>query len=124
MEKMNRRSAVAMALASGVTLTSANASAGNFLQDDEGKPTKDQSYVMGAGMTLEEAQCWSKVAEAAAAFFSLPEQHPLDRAEVTTAIHVMQNKLLSRPTYRKYLELAKAGYEEDQKLKDEQKDDR
>jgi hypothetical protein len=28
----------------------------------------------------------------------------MDKQEVATAIHVVQNKLLSRPTYRRYLE--------------------
>ena len=47
--------------------------------------------------------------------WQLPELHPTDRPEVATAIHVLQNKLLARPTYRKYLEEAKAGYEKRKK---------
>jgi hypothetical protein len=31
----------------------------------------------------------------------------MDRQEIAAAIHVIQYKLLSRPTYRRYLELAK-----------------
>ena len=42
-------------------------------------------------------------------FFNLPELHPMDRQEVASAIHILQNKLLSRPTYRKYIEAAKQG---------------
>jgi len=34
--------------------------------------------------------------------------HPMDDHEVAHAIHVIQHKLLARPTYRKYLEMAKA----------------
>jgi hypothetical protein len=33
----------------------------------------------------------------------------MDDHEVAHAIHVIQNKLLGRPTYRKYLETAKAA---------------
>jgi hypothetical protein len=31
----------------------------------------------------------------------------MDRQEIAAAIHVIQYKLLARPTYRRYLELAK-----------------
>jgi hypothetical protein len=70
--------------------------------------SKDRKAVMGAGMTADEAECWELVAKAAGKFFSLPKEHPMDDHEVAHAIHVIQNKLLGRPTYRKYLELAKA----------------
>ena len=73
---------------------------------------------MEAGLTEAEAECWRKVAEATAAFFELPELHPLDRAEVATAIHVLQNKLLGRPVYRKYLELARKAYGERERKSD------
>ncbi len=70
---------------------------------------KDREFVMGAGMTEDEAECWRVAAETAGKFFALPELHPMDAQEIATAVHVIQNKLLSRPTYRKYLELAKAS---------------
>lgn len=70
---------------------------------------KDREFVMGAGMTAEEAECWRCAAEVAGKFFALPELHPMDAQEIATAVHVIQNKLLSRPTYRRYLELAKAS---------------
>mgnify|MGYP006905785522 CR=1 FL=1 len=60
-------------------------------------------------MTEAEAECWTAIAAAAGKYFELPELHPMDRQEVATAIHVVQNKLLSRPTYRRYLELARAA---------------
>lgn len=75
----------------------------------KGPAPTDRDFVMGAGMTAEEADCWAATAEAAGKFFELPELHPMDRQEVASAIHIIQNKLLSRPTYRKYLELAKAA---------------
>lgn len=69
---------------------------------------RDKGFVIAAGMTEAEAECWLSAAECAGKFFALPEMHPMDKAEIASAIHVIQNKLLSRPTYRKYLESAKA----------------
>jgi hypothetical protein len=77
----------------------------------------DKQCVMEAGLTEAEAECWAKTAAAAGAFFALPELHPEDAKEVSAAIHVLQNKLLSRPTYRKYLEVAKANFEARKKKK-------
>jgi hypothetical protein len=68
----------------------------------------DRERVIACGMTEAEADCWEVVAEAAGKFFGLPKLHPMDDHEVAHAIHVIQHKLLSRPAYRKYLELAKA----------------
>jgi hypothetical protein len=70
---------------------------------------QDRQRVLECGMTDAEADCWELVARAAGAFFQLPDLHPMDDHEVTQAIHVVQGKLLSRPTYRKYLALAKGG---------------
>ena len=71
----------------------------------------DRDFVVAAGLTPAEADCWEAIARAAGAFFALPELHTMDKQEVASAIHIVQNKLLSRPTYRRYLELAKAGHE-------------
>jgi hypothetical protein len=68
---------------------------------------KDRQRVLECGMTEAEADCWELVARAAGKFFQLPKLHPMDDQEVAQAIHVIQHKLLSRPTYRKYLALAK-----------------
>ena len=68
---------------------------------------RDKQIIMEAGLSEAEAECWRKVAEAAGAFFQLPELHPTDRQEIAQAVHVIQYKLLARPTYRKYLKLAK-----------------
>lgn len=76
-------------------------------QDEANKDSPDRQSILAAGMTEAEADCWQKTAEAAGAFFALPELHPMDQQEVATAIHVLQNKLLSRPTYRTYLAEAK-----------------
>ena len=47
------------------------------------------------------------IAQAAGKFFALPRLHPMDAQKVAQAIHVVQHKLLSRPAYRRYKELAK-----------------
>ncbi len=97
---------VASALFAGTNMTaSTTGQAAPIRQEEE---DKDTQAVMAAGMTAEEAKCWRLIAEAAGAFFELPELHPMDKTEVATAIHVVQNKLLARPVYRKYLEAAKA----------------
>jgi hypothetical protein len=67
--------------------------------------------VIAAGMTGAEADCWETIAKAAGRFFGLSEMHPMDKPAVASAIHIVQNKLLNRPTYRKYLELARAARE-------------
>src|SRR5687767_12157487 len=71
--------------------------------DDKG----EKARVMQAGLTAEEADCWLAAADAAGKFFKLPKLHPMDAQEVATAIHILQHKLLARPTYRKYQELTK-----------------
>ena len=104
----NRRQVLRGAAALGVLgafATSADASA----QDPGEAPKSDRDFVMAAGLTEAEADCWKATAEAAALFFALPELHSMDRQEVASAIHILQNKLLGRPTYRKYLEEAKRG---------------
>ena len=107
MSKVNRRTAMASAVVTGASVAGMT----GLANAQEEKLTKDQEFVIAAGMTKEEAECWKKTAEAAAAFFKLPKLHPSDNQEVATAIHVIQNKLLGRPTYRKYMKLAKAAYE-------------
>ena len=117
MQPISRRTA----LAGAVTALAATPSSAKASQDDK-KPelTRDQQFVMEAGMTEAEARCWKLTAEAAGSFFALPELHPMDKQEVATAIHVLQNKLLGRPTYRKYLKLAKAAHAEKPKGDDQE----
>jgi hypothetical protein len=100
-----QRTAVAGLLAA-VGPTEAVAAAGD---EAGGVPKEERDRVIAVGMTEGEADCWMATAEAAGKFFALPELHPMDKQEVATAIHVIQNKLLGRPTYRRYLERAKAA---------------
>ena len=106
MATINRRTAIAGTLAAGATASRCFAAT----KQEGDELSEDQKFVIAAGMTEAEADCWKKVAAAAGSFFELPELHPTDKEEVATAIHVLQNKLLGRPTYRKYLELAKAHH--------------
>jgi hypothetical protein len=73
-------------------------------------PKEEREHVLAVGMTEGEADCWVLAANLAGRFFALPELHPMDKQEVATAIHVIQNKLLSRPTYRRYREIVKAAH--------------
>ena len=110
MPDFTRRSAITAALLTVAATSDANDA--NAASDES--LTKDQEFVVAAGMTRDEAECWKKLAEAAGAFFKLPELHPMDKQEVASAIHIVQNKLLGRPTYRKYLELAKKSRAKEQ----------
>jgi hypothetical protein len=75
-------------------------------------PTTERERVMSLGFTEEEAECWMLAASVAGKFFSLPDLHSMEEHEVAHAIHVVQSKLLSRPAYRRYLELAREGASE------------
>jgi hypothetical protein len=75
----------------------------------------DRERIIAAGFTEEEADCWELAAALAGKFFTLPPVHTsdfarnqkeLDNHEVAHAMHVIQNKLLARPAYRQYLQLA------------------
>jgi hypothetical protein len=69
----------------------------------------ERQRVIACGFTEAEADCWVLIAQAARKFFELPKLHPMDDHEVAQAIHVVQHKLLSRPAYRRYKELAKGA---------------
>lgn len=72
-------------------------------QDDRWETERE--YVASIGFTEAEAECWEFTARVAGSFFDLPELHEMDAQEVAQAIHVIQNKLMSRPTYRRYRQL-------------------
>lgn len=100
MSDLTRRAALALAATGGTTL---------FVAADEKEAATDRQRVIEAGLTAAEADCWAATAAAAGKFFALPQLHVMDDHEVAHAIHVIQHKLLARPAYRKYLELAKAA---------------
>ena len=108
----DRRAVVKSAVVGGAAAILPGSMIGNvdaFVPDDI---KTDKQCIMEAGLTEAEADCWEKTAAAAGAFFQLPQLHPEDQKEVAVAIHVIQTKLLGRPTYRKYLEVAKANHDQ------------
>ncbi|MEM9574287.1 MAG: hypothetical protein AAF870_03545 [Pseudomonadota bacterium] len=111
-ELPSRRTLFKSAIIGGAAATVTGSTASNdLLANIEDEFKTDRECIMEAGLTEAEAECWAKTAEAAGAFFQLPELHPEDAKEVAVAVHVIQHKLLARPTYRKYLEIAKANQE-------------
>ncbi len=111
MTKPTRRGALKLTGAAGLIgalgPAAAHAAAEERVIDE--LPKVDRDFVIAAGMTEAEADCWELAAKTAGKFFALPELHPMDGQEIATAIHIIQNKLLSRPTYRRYVELVKKG---------------
>ena len=75
-------------------------------------PTTERERVMSLGFTEEEAECRMLAASVAGKFFSRPDLHSMDDDEVAHAVHVIQSKLLSRPAYRRYLDLAREAASE------------
>jgi hypothetical protein len=73
------------------------------------KKMTESEIVMAAGLTQQEAECWEMAGSLAGKFFKLPKLHQMDDHEVAHAIPVIQYKLLARPAYRKYLELAQGS---------------
>jgi hypothetical protein len=108
MDELTRRNA--LHLAAGLGLAAAFGGAPAEAADDMTKEQEkaDRERVLACGLTADEADCWEWTAKAAGKFFDLPKLHPMDAQEVASAIHIIQHKLLSRPVYRRYLELAKA----------------
>ena len=111
MEDFTRRewlNAAAVASVSGIAGAQASQQKSDKSKAEVDNLKADRARVIACGMTEAEADCWELIAKAAGKFFELPKLHPMDDHEVAHAIHVVQHKLLSRPTYRRYLELAKA----------------
>ena len=108
MDDLTRRKALGITAAAA--LVPGAAAGADDPPKDEPKPKAgsgdklQRDAVTASGMTDAEADCWKLAGDLAGSFFGLPEMHPMDKQEVATAIHVIQNKLLSRPTYRRYLE--------------------
>jgi hypothetical protein len=118
MDEVTRRQAVGVAALAGV-IAAAGLTPGAAADDKtpkgdgEGKANPEfdekaeRQHVITCGMTEAEADCWVLVARAAGKFFELPKLHTMDDHEVAHAIHIIQHKLLSRPVYRRYKEVAK-----------------
>lgn len=108
MDDLNRRGMLQGAAGAGlVALLGASGPADAADGGEAGEKTLDRDCVLASGLTEAEADCWELAAKLAGKFFELPELHPMEKQEITSAIHVIQYRLLSRPTYRKYKEMHK-----------------
>ena len=103
MDALNRRQALTLgATAGAAALLPTPASA-----QEQDRWAAEREKVRASGMTAAEADCWVKVAQATDALLALPKLHVMDEQDITEAVHVLQYKLLARPTYRRYLDISK-----------------
>lgn len=110
MHEATRRDALfLMALSSGSIALMPGAARSQSCEDERVTDSPDaqtwaeeRAKVISVGFTEDEAECWELIARAAGKFFELPELHPSDATEVAEAVHLIQTKLMSRPTYRRY----------------------
>jgi hypothetical protein len=65
--------------------------------------------MIAAGFTPDEAECWLRTEKLSRKLLSLPKLHVMDDHELSHAVHTIQYRILARPTYRKYLEIAKGS---------------
>ena len=108
MDELNRRDVLQRTAGLGLIaalVLDGEAAAADQERDEERK--LDRACVLASGMTEAEADCWELAGELAGKLLHLPELHPMDRQEMSQVIHVIQYRLLSRPTYRKYKEAHK-----------------
>jgi hypothetical protein len=66
---------------------------------------KDRKRVLSVGFTDDEADTWLSINRGAAKMLSLPELHPSDRKDIADAVHILQDRLMLRPAYKKYRQL-------------------
>ena len=106
MQPLSRREMLrATALASGAVL---QCPTGMRCDMNQQEIALDRKHLLAAGFTDAEADCWEAVGDAAGKFLSLPLLHKGDQEEIAQGIHFLQWKLMSRPTYRRYLQAARA----------------
>jgi hypothetical protein len=66
----------------------------------------ERERALAAGLTEREAECWELAGTLASQLYRLSILHETDWHDLIHASHIIQNKLLARPAYRKYLQLA------------------
>ena len=66
--------------------------------------------LVDAGMTDDEVRAMSLTVDCANEIFDLPKLHPMDDEEFCHAIHVVQEKLLARPSMRAMQGAAEKGH--------------
>jgi len=107
MNELTRRNLLHCAAGAGLLATFTAETAKASEGPDDKSLKNDRDCVVAAGLTSDEADCWELTAKVAGKYFELPELHPMEKQEIASAIHIIQYRLLSRPTYRKYKETVK-----------------
>lgn len=108
MDVITRREVIGPAALVGVVALAGMASSASAAGKRSGAldDKAERERVLACDFTEEEADCWMLLLKAAEKFLELPKLHSMDDHELTHAIHVLQERLLSRPAYRRYKELA------------------
>lgn len=106
MQDLTRRDALQRTAGAGAGMLAALAPQAPVPSPEEQRQI-DRKAVLASGLTEAEADCWALAADLAGKLFDLPQLHPMDKQEIANAIHVIQYRLLSRPTYRKYKDAVK-----------------
>jgi hypothetical protein len=66
----------------------------------------ERDRALAVGLTEQEAERWELAGTLAGRLYNLLTLHETDWHDLVHAIHIVQNKLLARPAYRKYRQLA------------------
>jgi hypothetical protein len=107
MDPLDRRRVLKLATVSGLVLGALPPATSSAQESPGRRAPSDREHVLAAGMSEAEADCWEQVNRFASAFLRL--EPTAERHEHVHAIHRLQEWLLARPTYRRYLESAGAG---------------
>lgn len=106
MSEWSRRDVIKVATATGLATAAVAVLAESAeAQLPADRLAQEQAVVQRCGLTASESDCWVLTAQLADTVLKLPDMTQEDRQELTTAIHLIQNKLLSRPTVRRYAQL-------------------
>ena len=65
----------------------------------------ERERAVSVGLTEQEAECWELAGTLASRLYRLPTLHDTDWHDMVHAIHIIQDKLLARPAYWKYLQV-------------------
>jgi hypothetical protein len=105
MDEMTRRSILHGVTGAGLVALLAPGGSADAADEGEAEELKIvRESMLASGMTEAEAECVEFARQLTGKLFKLPEMSPMDKPEITLALHIIQNHLLSRPTYRKFQE--------------------
>lgn len=66
---------------------------------------RERAIIQRCGLTAQEANSWVLIARLASDMLKIPGFTQEDHQQITQAIQLLQNKLLSQPTKRRYSQL-------------------